>query len=101
MNLYVRDVVNFLSMGIFNFSSSVHVVCLAMGGTVSLNSPPPRPKEYHYYYYYYYITSNLMLNYNRQDKKPYVTSQLYNDNYSYGRHTLLFAQSNMSTREIH
>ena len=36
MNLYVRDVVNFLSMGIFNFSSSVHVECVVMGGTVAL-----------------------------------------------------------------
>jgi hypothetical protein len=36
----------------------------------------------YYYYYYYCITSNIMLNYNRQDKKLYVISQLYNDNCS-------------------
>jgi hypothetical protein len=39
MNLYVRDVVNFFSLGIFNFSSSVHVVHVVMGGTVALNPP--------------------------------------------------------------
>jgi aminopeptidase-like protein len=95
----------FFSLGIFNFSSSVHVICVVMGDTVALNPPPPKEYPYYYYYYYYYyyfsITSNIMLNYNRQDKKLYVTSQLCNDNYSNVCHTSLFGQSNVSRKEIH
>jgi len=66
MNLYVHDVVNFSSLRIFNFSSSVHVICVVMGGTVALN--PSKKESPYYYYYYYYYYSNIMLNYN-QDKK--------------------------------
>jgi len=95
INLYVRDVVNFFSLGIFNFSSSVHVVFVVMGGTVALNFPKKNT------IIIIIIISNIGLNYNRKDKKLYVTSQLYNDNYIYGCHTSLFAQSNLSAREIH
>jgi hypothetical protein len=74
-----------------------------MGGTVRLNPPPPQKNNLTIIIIIIIIiiTSNIMLNYNRQDKKLHVTSQLYNDNYSYSCHTSLFAQSNVSTREIH
>ena len=78
MNLYVCDVVNVFSLGIFNFSSSVHMICVVMGDSVALKAPQKEYPYYYYYYYYYYyniilyyinITSNIMINYNRQDKK--------------------------------